>query len=140
MRAFAAQIIPSDDGAPGAEEAGAVHFVDRALGIPLFAPSAPLIRAGLVDLDARARAFGSRASFASAPAAEQIAIMRQIEQSPFFTAARTLVVIGTFADPLYGGNTRGVGWTMLGIDHRPTYAAPFGWYDAQSGPDPKRAA
>ena len=142
MRAFAAQIIPSDDGAPGAEEAGAGQFVDRALGMPLFATSAPLIRAGLADLDARARAFGGRTSFASAPPAEQVAIMRQVEQSPFFTAARTLVVTGTFADPLYGGNARGVGWTMLGIDHRPTYAAPFGWYDAQAGTDtdPKRAA
>lgn len=140
MRAFAAQIIPSDDGAPGAEEAGAVHFVDRALGMPLFATSAPLIRAGLADLDARARKFARRVSFASTPAAEQIAIMRQVEQSPFFTAARMLVVTGTFADSSYGGNTRGVGWTMLGIDHRPTYAAPFGWYDAQTGTDPKRAA
>jgi hypothetical protein len=22
---------------------------------------------------------------------------------------------------------------MVGIDHRPSYAAPFGWYDAQAG-------
>ncbi len=40
--------------------------------------------------------------------------------TPFFTAARALVVIGTFADPSYGGNKGGAGWMMIGIDHRPT--------------------
>ena len=140
MRAFAAQIIPSDDGTPGAEEAGAVHFVDRALGMPLFAASVPVIRAGLADLDARTRATGGKDGFASLSPAQQIAIMRQIEQTPFFTAARNLVVIGTFADPSYGGNVGGAGWTMIGMEHRPTYTTPFGWYDAQSGADPKRAA
>jgi len=49
-----------------------------------------------------------------------------------FHTARTLVVIGTFADPSHGGNTGGAGWSMIGIDHQPSYEAPFGWYDAQS--------
>lgn len=135
MRAFAAQIIPSDDDAPGAEEAAAVHFVDRALGLPYFAESVPIIRAGLADLDARARAAGARVGFASLPDATQLAVMRQIERDPFFTAARTLVVIGTFADESYGGNRDGVGWTLIGLEHRPSYTAPFGWYDAQPGTD-----
>jgi gluconate 2-dehydrogenase gamma chain len=131
MRAFAGQIIPSGDGAPGADEAGAVHFVDRALGRPPFAESAPIIQSGLDDLDARARAVDGRADFAALPDAQQIAVMRKIEHEPFFTTARLLVILGTFADPKYGGNVDGVGWTMLGIDHRPSYTAPFGWYDAQ---------
>lgn len=137
MGAFAAQIIPSDDGTPGAEEAGAVHFIDRALGMPFFADSAPVIRAGLVDLDSRARAVDGGADFASLSGVQQVAIMREIEHDPFFTAARRLVVIGTFADPSYGGNTAGAGWKMMGIEHQPTYAPPFGWYDAQVGSDPK---
>jgi gluconate 2-dehydrogenase gamma chain len=140
MRAFAAQIVPSDDGAPGAEEAGAVHFVDRALGMPLFADSVPLVRAGLADLDNRAKAIGARTGFASASAAQQVAIMRQIEHGAFFTAARNLVVIGTFADPSYGGNRNGAGWAMIGIEHRPSYAAPFGWYDAQQRNDMKKGS
>src|SRR6476659_4349447 len=36
LRAFAAQILPSENGAPGAEEAGAAFFVDRAFGMPFF--------------------------------------------------------------------------------------------------------
>lgn len=136
MRAFAAQIIPSDDGTPGADEAGAVHFVDRALESPFFADSLPAIRAGLADLDARARALRTR-DFASLGRSEQLVIMHQIERDPFFTVARMLVVIGTFADPSYGGNRDRVGWTIVGIDHRPSYSAPYGWYDAQASASPQ---
>ena len=131
MRAFAARIIPSDDGTPGAEEAGAVYFVDRAFGVPFFAESVPLIRAGLADLDARARA-AEHKDFASLAVAQQAAIMRQIEREPFFAAARLLVVIGTLADPSHGGNRNRVGWAMVKMEHRPSYVAPYGWYDAQS--------
>jgi gluconate 2-dehydrogenase gamma chain len=131
MRAFAAQILPTDEHGPGAEEAGAVHFIDRALSLPFFAASVPAIHAGLADLDARAREAGAPNGFASLSSDRQIAIMRQIEHEPFFTTARTLVVIGTFADPSYGGNKDGTGWRLVGIDHRPSYQAPFGWYDAQ---------
>ena len=62
---------------------------------------------------------------------DQVAIIRRISNKPFFAQARTLVLIGTFADASYGGNHDGAGLAMIGIDHRPSYAAPFGWYDAQ---------
>ena len=141
MRAFAAQIIPSDDGTPGANELGVIYFVDRALGTPYFSPSLQILRAGLEGLDAQARAAGERNGFASLDPRRQIAIMRQIEHTPFFAAARTLVVIGAFADPSHGGNKGGAGWAMLGIEHRPSFSAPFGWYDAHPDSDPpKRAA
>jgi gluconate 2-dehydrogenase gamma chain len=132
MRAFAAQILPADDDTPGADELGAVQFVDRALRTPFFAASVPIIRAGLADLDRRARALDGSSDFASLGTAQQIEIMQQIEHEPFFATARTLVVSGTLADPSYGGNTGGAGWTMLGMEHRPSYAAPFGWYDAHA--------
>jgi hypothetical protein len=66
-------------------------------------------------------------------AGQQVAILRQIEQGDFFKAARTLLLVGTFADPWYGGNRGGAGWAMIGIDHRPAYTAPFGYYDALAG-------
>lgn len=129
MRAFAAQIIPSGDDGPGADEAGAVYFVDRAFGMPFFAASLPVVRAGLADLDARAKAFDAHGGFASLGAAQQMAIMQRIEGDPFFTTARTMVVIGTLADPSYGGNRDATGWTMIGMEHHASYSAPFGWYD-----------
>jgi gluconate 2-dehydrogenase gamma chain len=132
MRALAAQIIPSDGDGAGAEEAGAVYFIDRALAQPYFADSLPIIRAGLADLDERARAVNGKWEFGSLPAAEQMSVIREIEHQPFFAAARTLVVIGTFADPSHGGNREHVGWKMIGMDHQPTYTTPFGWYDADA--------
>jgi len=139
MRAFAAQLIPSEDGV-GAEEAGAVYFVDRAFGLGYFAHDVPVVRAGLADLDARARAKGA-ASFAGLDDAAQIRLMKQVERTPFFATARTLVVIGTFADPAHGGNRNHAGWKMLALEHRPSYSAPFGWYDALDANDsPKPAA
>jgi gluconate 2-dehydrogenase gamma chain len=134
LRAFAAQILPSDNGFPGADEAGAAYFIDRAVGMPFFADSVPVIRSGLADLDARAKTSGRR-DFASASDAEQIAVMRAIEATPFFTMARTLVIIGTLADPSYGGNRDQAGWSLLGLEHRPNFTAPFGWYDAHLAPD-----
>ncbi len=122
MRAFAAQIIPSAPGAPGAEEAGAVYFVDQAFGDPFFAETVPVIRAGLAALDAR--------GFSSRSDADQRAILHAVEHEPFFAAARTLVIIGTFGDPSHGGNRGGVGARIVRMDPRPHYMAPYGWYDA----------
>ena len=132
MRAFAAQIIPSGDGLPGAEEAGAVYFVDRSLRMPFFADSAAVVRAGLADLDGRAWQV-DRKDFGSLEAGQQVQLMRGIEREPFFATARMLVIVGTFADPSYGGNRNHAGWTLVGMEHKPSYSAPFGWYDAQQG-------
>ena len=132
MRAFAARILPSEPGMPGAEEAGAVHFVDQVLGRPFFASLAPLIHDGLAELDVRARTAGSHRGFALLSESAQIDVMRQMERQPFFAAARTLVLAGTFADATYGGNRDGAGFTIIGMRHEPAYSAPFGWYDAEA--------
>ena len=133
MREFSARILPSDDGVPGAIEAGAVYFVDRALALPAFAESLPVIRAGLADLDARSRAAGG---FASLSPAQQIDVLNAIERTAFFRTARALVITGTLADPSHGGNRDHTGWAMLDFEHHPTYAAPYGWYDAPSHASP----
>ncbi|HEY7236133.1 MAG TPA: gluconate 2-dehydrogenase subunit 3 family protein [Gemmatimonadaceae bacterium] len=140
MRAFAAQIIPPDGDAAGAEDAGAVYFIDRAFGLPFFEHDVAVVRAGLADLDARARAAGATNGFASLADERQIAIMRSLEHTAFFATARTLIVIGTFADPWHDGNANGVGWSMIGIDHRPSYRSPFGWYDAHADADSTQPA
>lgn len=130
MREFAGRIIPSDDGTPGANEAGVVYFADRALGMRFFADAAPVIAAGLADLDMRGKRMGGRNGFPSLDASQQIEIIREIEHTPFFAIARSLVIIGAFGDPSYGGNRGGAGWKLLSIEHGTTYAAPFGWYDS----------
>jgi gluconate 2-dehydrogenase gamma chain len=130
MSAFAAQILPSDE-LPGATEAGAVHFIDAALAGP-FAGMLPLIREGLADLDRRATTAGS-ARFASLPSSGQIAVMRQIEQTPFFFNARMLTVMGVLSEPSYGGNRESVGFDLVRRETASSWQPPFGWYDAQAG-------
>lgn len=132
MEAFASQIIPSDRSSPGAKEAGAIWFIDRALGKGYFPEFREPITAGIADLDARARArrAGIR-GFADLSAADQVRVMRQIEKTPFFFMGRMLSVMGVLADPSHGGNRNDVGLRILGIDHQPTYQPPFGWYDAE---------
>lgn len=129
MRAFAAQILPADGDLPSAEEAGALYFVDRALVAPQMAGEAKNVRAGLADLDTRARGAGG-ADFAALSPASQIAVMKAVEKTPFFGTARMLVVAGTFADPSYGGNRDMAGARIAGIEHAASFHAPFGWYDA----------
>ena len=132
MEAFAAQIVPSDASLPGAREAGAIYFIDRALGSH-FTQMKDAIKAGIADLDARARrrVKGAR-GFADLPAADQIRVMRQVESEPFFFMGRMLTLMGVFADPGYGGNRDHAGMRILGIEHRPAYQPPFGWYDAEA--------
>jgi gluconate 2-dehydrogenase gamma chain len=130
MRAFAARILPSEDGEPGAEEAGAVYFVDRILAGP-FAAMSPLIQPGLADLDQRAAARGA-ASFATLSAPDQDSLLREVEDTPFFINARMLTVMGVLADPSYGGNRNDAGARLYGIEHAPAYRPPFGYYDAEA--------
>jgi gluconate 2-dehydrogenase gamma chain len=132
MRAFAAQILPAEGGLPGAEAAGAVYFVDRAVAIQPYAMYLAELREGLADLDARVRKLGAKKCFASLGAPQQVAIMREIEKAPFFKTARMLTIMGTFSEPTYGGNKGGTGWHLVGMEHQETFQAPFGWYD-----DPK---
>jgi gluconate 2-dehydrogenase gamma chain len=129
MSAFAARIIPSDPGSPGAAEAGAAWFADAVLGGPFDEMAGP-VRAGLADLDARARA-SHAAAFAQLDAAQQDAIIGAVVDTPFFELGRMLVVMGTLCDPSRGGNRGHVGFTLIGMEHASAFTPPFGWYDAE---------
>lgn len=132
MSAFAAQIFPAAE-LPGAKEAEVMHFVDQGLGT-YFGQMLDVVRAGLADLDARARAAAPPApDFAALATPAQIATMKTVEQTPFFSVARMLTVMGMFADPSYGGNTDGAGWRLLAMEHQGAYQSPFGYYDAEAG-------
>ena len=132
MDAFASQIIPSDPTSPGAKEAGAIWFIDRALGAGYFPEFREPIKAGAADLDARARRRRRGvASFADLSAGDQIRVMRQVEEAPFFFMGRMLSVMGVLADPRHGGNRDHASSKILGIEHAPSYQPPFGWYDAE---------
>lgn len=114
--AAVARIIPSDDLGPGAAEADAAVYIDRALAGALEA-ELDLFGEGLGALDATARArFGTE--FASLGPADQDALLVAAEDgeaAPFFHLLVRRTREGTFCDPAHGGNRGRVGWRLLGI-------------------------
>ena len=132
LEAIAARLIPTDANGPGAGEARAVHYIDRALGGAL-ASSRPTYQAGLNALDQYARATRGR-PFAALSAAEQDGVLIDVESgtatgfpggsAEFFNLVRTHTIQGTFCDPFYGGNANFVGWDMIGYPGVRTIVTP----------------
>jgi gluconate 2-dehydrogenase gamma chain len=112
LAAICARIIPTDDSGPGAAEARAAEYIDRALGGWL-EPSRGAYASGLAALDDAARARGGT-RFADLPAAEMDVILASMEETPFFALVRAHTIQGTFCDPVYGGNANFVGWDLIG--------------------------
>ena len=128
--AIAAQIVPSGT-TPGAREAHAVYFTDRALST-FFASWASDYRAGLTEFQSKFHAANpSAASFAAASSDEQIAFLKTVDHTPFFETERTLTLLGMFSSPKYGGNYQGSGWKLMGFEDQHIFAPPFGYYDAE---------
>ena len=131
LDALTSRILPAVDGRPGAHEAGVVYFIDRALGT-FNAGQKKLYAAGIADLNRRAaRRWKETRSFAALTPRQQDELLKNIEQTPFFQAARFDTIVGTFALPTWGGNRDYAGWHMLGFAHEPRFEAPFGHYDAE---------
>ena len=132
LEAVMARLIPTDASGPGALEAGAAHYIDRALGGAL-RTSKTAYQAGLKALDDYARS--SRGTpFAQLAAAEQDAVLIDVEagaatgfaggSSAFFALVRGHTIQGTFCDPFYGGNANFVGWDLVGYPGVRTIATP----------------
>jgi gluconate 2-dehydrogenase gamma chain len=121
LSAIAARLIPSDDNGPGATEAHAAQYIDRALGGAL-ASFRETYRAGLAALDRYAQSTKA-GPFARLAVADQDVLLRDLERdtatgfpdaSAFFNAVLAHTVQGTFCDPYYGGNANFAGWDLIG--------------------------
>jgi gluconate 2-dehydrogenase gamma chain len=138
------RIFPRDTNGPGATDAGVVVYIDRQLAGPYgrdkyrytkppFGPSTPehgyqgaddpraLYRNGVRQLGA----------FDALPVAEQIAALRAVEKTPFFTLLRAHTLEGMFCDPVHGGNEKLSGWKLVGfpgplMDYRAHVDAHYG--------------
>jgi len=128
VEAVAAQIVPTDD-SPGAREAGAVYFIDRALAT-FFSQLAGDYRDQLAAFQTTFRQqHPGVPSFASLPSNEQIDYLKGVDQTPFFNTTRLLTLLGMFTLPAYGGNRDGIGWTLIGFQDAHFFRPPFGYYD-----------
>jgi len=122
LEEICARIIPTDANGPGAREARAAHYIDRALG-GFLAPSKPAYTAGLAAFDAYCRS-SRRAPFLELSERDKESVLIDVEtgaatgftgsSAVFFAMVRTHTLQGTFGDPYYGGNRNFVGWDMLG--------------------------
>ena len=122
LDAVVARLIPTDSYGPGATEARAVHYIDRALGGAL-ASSRAAYAAGLVALDRYAQSSRGK-PFAQLPTVDQDSVLIDVEtgaatgftgsSAAFFAMMLNHTHQGTFGDPYYGGNANFVGWELLG--------------------------
>jgi gluconate 2-dehydrogenase gamma chain len=129
--AFAAQIIPSEPGSPGAREANVTRFADNALA-SFAAEQRPAFTKALAALDAGAATLvPGAAGFAALTAPQQITVLRTMDKADHdaFETLRIPVLAGMFANPSYGGNAGKVGWKLIGFEDRFFWAPPFGFYD-----------
>jgi gluconate 2-dehydrogenase gamma chain len=131
LEAFVARLIPSDASGPGAAEARAAHYIDRALGSAL-ASSRGAYASGLAALDQYARS-ARGGPFAQLSAVDQDAILTDVESAAapgfpdsgtFFSLVRFHAIQGTFCDPYYGGNANFVGWDLIGYPGVRTAVGP----------------
>jgi gluconate 2-dehydrogenase gamma chain len=136
LTAIVARLIPSDASGPGAVEAGAVTYIDRALAGPL-ASSRDAYRRGLAALERYA--VSSRGGpFRSLSAVDQDSLLIDVEtgsatgsgagfdgtSAAFFAMVRAHTWQGTFGDPYYGGNRDYVGWDLIGYPGVRTAVTP----------------
>lgn len=121
LNAIAARLIPNDALGPGAVEAGATHYIDRALGGAL-ASSRPAYSAGLAALDRYAQSSRGKA-FIDLPPTDQDSVLIDVEtgaatgftgsSAQFFAMVLGHTHQGMFGDPYYGGNKDFAGWDLL---------------------------
>jgi gluconate 2-dehydrogenase gamma chain len=119
--AIAGRILPTTD-TPGAVEAGAVFYIDRALSSPYPHLLSRYTR-GLRVLDKHAKGqFG--AAFEKLSPEQQDLILNDLEAGKiadlrdgeaFFELLRSHVLEGVFGEPSYGGNRDLIGWKLVGF-------------------------
>ena len=121
LEAIVARFIPTDSNGPGAAEAKAARYIDRALG-GFLNSFVVVYRTGLAGVESYARS-AKGASFTQLSAHDQDALLTDMENNAakgfpaaalFFNVVLSHTIQGTFGDPFYGGNANFVGWDLLG--------------------------
>ena len=125
LAAIVDRLIPSDELGPGAIEAGALRFIDRALS-EAESDQADAYRAGLAALDRYSR-YARGAPFLELSARDQDSVLVDCQigsatgagvgfegsSAGFFNMVKGHTWQGTFGDPQYGGNVNFIGWDLI---------------------------
>jgi gluconate 2-dehydrogenase gamma chain len=132
------EFLPSEDGSPGATEAGVTTYIDMALA-GFMRDLQGVYRRGFTALaDLTSNRFGT--TFVDATGAQRTLLMLEMselsERAPdvflgqFFRIVREHTIQGFFGDPAYGGNRDTVGWKLVGFP-----GAQWGYSHEQMQPD-----
>ena len=147
VEAIAARILPSDE-TPGAKEAGAVYFIDRAL-VTFAVDTQKIYREGLPAIQAHVKElFPGVQKFSAATTEQQDAVLESLSKTdgklpprrrnrnggipqPFFETLRYHTIAAFLIDPDSDrrGNRDGVGWKLIGREREHMFQSPFGFYD-----------
>ena len=124
VQAITGRIIPTDH-EPGAIEANAVNFIDKAL-LHEDQKLKPVYEQGLEGLDLVSKRRFAKA-FVELTPAQQDEVLAALESgkaegwppgivpaAQFFAIVRTHTIVGFLADPKYGGNRDYAGWQVVG--------------------------
>jgi len=122
LEAIVARLIPTDANGPGATEARAARYIDRALG-GFLASSRATYRVGIAAIEGYASKMKG-APFTQLSPENQDAVLSDFERAAasgfapngvlFFNLVLAHTIQGTFCDPFYGGNANFVGWDLIG--------------------------
>ena len=112
LEAILDRLIPEDD-APGARQAGVIHYVDRQLKTH-FREHRKTYRDGLAAADGLAGC-----CLADVQPALREKVIRELERGPatrpFFELVLAHAMQGFYGNPRHGGNREFVSWRMLGV-------------------------
>jgi gluconate 2-dehydrogenase gamma chain len=132
LEAIVARLIPTDANGPGATEARAARYIDRALAGAL-ASSRPAYAEGLAAVEQYARTVKG-AAFGKLAPEDQDSVLTDMENNvatgftpnsaTFFDLLRSHTLQGMFCDPYYGGNANFIGWDLLGYPGVRTAVSP----------------
>jgi gluconate 2-dehydrogenase gamma chain len=124
--AIAARIIPTTD-TPGANEAGVIHFIDRAFAEEM-GGQLDFARQQLSEMNVTL----GESRFSDLGDAEQDEVLHGLQSTPLFNMMWAMTMFGFFSMPERGGNRNKIGWDLIGFegDHGP-WTYPFGHYDAE---------
>jgi gluconate 2-dehydrogenase gamma chain len=117
LEAFIDRIIPRDENGPGALDAGAADYIDRAF-VEFLGSEKESFTAGMAAVDAFARS-SQGASMAELSPDKRDAVLTAIDANgapnlkAFFNRARRLTLEGMFCDPHWGGNKNFAGWDLI---------------------------
>jgi len=132
LEAIVGRLIPTDANGPGALEAGAARYIDRALAGAL-SPTREAYRSGLAALDRYAQSSRGR-TFRELSPIDQDSLLIDVEtgaatgftgsSAAFFAMVLNHTHQGTFGDPYYGGNKDFVGWDLIAYPGVRTMVSP----------------